>query len=201
MRSYKKLNPSPGRLGPPFIEKRGCHSGTQEVERVQCCEVILRITCQGAFNVSCLGVLALSGTGEKPVSSVAAPSCVDTRPGQRCLRCHVGRQAAEVAQWWVFTKICMLPRRCLPSWLGRQLHACGDGGLVGVGLMVALRVSSARALPGPRQGSCRGACCHPRQGACRGPLVFLGWDPAKGCRLLSAYLILNVFTKICMLPR
>ena len=29
-------------------------------------------------------------------------------------------------------------------------------------------------------------------------MVFLGWDPAKGCRLLSVYLILNVFTKICM---
>ena len=29
-------------------------------------------------------------------------------------------------------------------------------------------------------------------------MVFLGWDPAKGHRLLSAYLILNVFTKICM---
>ena len=34
-----------------------------------------------------------------------------------------------------------------------------------------------------------------------GLVVFLGWDPAKGCRLLSAYLILNVFTKICMPPR
>ena len=32
-------------------------------------------------------------------------------------------------------------------------------------------------------------------------MVFLGWDPAKGCRLLSAYLILNVFTKICISPR
>ena len=32
-------------------------------------------------------------------------------------------------------------------------------------------------------------------------MVFLGWDPAKGCRLLSAYLILIVFTKICMPPR
>ena len=32
-------------------------------------------------------------------------------------------------------------------------------------------------------------------------MVFLGWDPAKVCRLLSAYLILNVFTKICMPPR
>ena len=34
-----------------------------------------------------------------------------------------------------------------------------------------------------------------------GLVVFLGWDPAKGYRLLSAYLILNVFTKICMPPR
>ena len=31
-----------------------------------------------------------------------------------------------------------------------------------------------------------------------GLVVFLSWDPTKGCRLLSAYLILNVFTKICM---
>ena len=34
-----------------------------------------------------------------------------------------------------------------------------------------------------------------------GLVVFLGWYPAEGCRLLSAYLILNVFTKICMPPR
>ena len=32
-------------------------------------------------------------------------------------------------------------------------------------------------------------------------MVFLGWDPAKGYHLVSAYLILNVFTKICMPPR
>ena len=32
-------------------------------------------------------------------------------------------------------------------------------------------------------------------------MVFLGWDPAKGCRVLSAYLIPNVFTKICTPPR
>ena len=32
-------------------------------------------------------------------------------------------------------------------------------------------------------------------------MVFLGWDPAKCRHLLSAYLILNVFTKICMPPR
>ena len=34
-----------------------------------------------------------------------------------------------------------------------------------------------------------------------GLVVLLGWDPAKGHRLLNLYLILDVFTKICMLPR
>ena len=82
--------------------------------------------------------------------SVADPFRIDTRPGQRHPRCHVGRQAAEVALWWVSTKICMPPRRCLPSWLGQQLHANGGGGLTGVGLMVAQWVFLARALPGPR---------------------------------------------------
>ena len=42
----------------------------------------------------------------------------------------------------------MLPRRCLPSWLGRQLHANGGGDLAGVGLAVALLARLARALPG-----------------------------------------------------
>ena len=42
----------------------------------------------------------------------------------------------------------MLPRRCLPSWLGWQLHANGGGNLVGAGLAVALLASSVRALPG-----------------------------------------------------
>ena len=139
---------------------------------LQCRKLIARITGEDAFNAYCLGVLALSGTGERSVSSVAAPSCVDTRPGQRRLQCHVGRQEAEVAQWWVFTKICMPPRRCLLSWLGRQLHANDGGGLVGVGLVMVLWMSLARALPGPRQGFCRGTCCHPRQGACRGPCDF-----------------------------
>ena len=34
-----------------------------------------------------------------------------------------------------------------------------------------------------------------------GLVVLLGWDPAKGRRLLNLYLILDVFTKICMPPR
>ena len=42
----------------------------------------------------------------------------------------------------------MLPRRCLPSWLGRQLDANGGENLVGAGLAVALPVRLARALSG-----------------------------------------------------
>ena len=42
----------------------------------------------------------------------------------------------------------MLPRRCLPSWLGWQLHVNSDGDLVGAGLAVAPLTPSARALPG-----------------------------------------------------
>src|SRR4051812_27864710 len=46
------------------------------------------------------------------------------------------------------TKGCMLSCMCLPSWLGRQLHANGSGDLAGAGLMVDLLVRLARALPG-----------------------------------------------------
>ena len=42
----------------------------------------------------------------------------------------------------------MLPHRCLPSWLGWQLHANGGGNLVGAGLAMALLASLVRALPG-----------------------------------------------------
>ena len=41
----------------------------------------------------------------------------------------------------------MLPRRCLPSWLGWQLHVNGGGDLAGAGLEVALLASLVRALP------------------------------------------------------
>ncbi len=58
----------------------------------------------------------------------------------------------------------------------------GPAGVLGKGLAEAPAVIPGKALAG-------------------GLMVFLGWDPAKGCRLLSPYLILNVFTKICMLPR
>ena len=66
----------------------------------------------------------------------------------------------------------MLPRRCLPSWLGWQLHANGGRVLVDAGLAVAPLMSSARVLPWrcgrPRQGACRGSCGFPRLGSRRG---------------------------------
>ena len=70
-------------------------------------------------------------------------------------------------------------------WWWRFSQRGPDGGpadVLGKGLVGAPAVISGKALAG-------------------GLVVFLGWDPAKGCRLLSAYLILNVFTKICMPPR
>ena len=42
----------------------------------------------------------------------------------------------------------MLPRRCLPSWLGWQLHVNGGGDLVGAGLAVTLLTPLARVLLG-----------------------------------------------------
>ena len=95
-------------------------------------------------------------------------------------------------QWWVSTKIRMPPRRCLPSWLGRQLHANSSGGLTGVGLMVALRVFLARALRGPREGPCQGPdkglavapAVIPGKALAGGLVVLLGWDHAKGHHLL-----------------
>ena len=45
-------------------------------------------------------------------------------------------------------KGCMSPHRCLPSWLGRQLHANGGEDLAGSGLAVALLVRLARVLSG-----------------------------------------------------
>ena len=63
-------------------------------------ELIAGITGQSTFNARLRCPFTLSGMGATPVPSVAAPSCFDTRHGQRCMRCHVGRQAAEVARWW-----------------------------------------------------------------------------------------------------
>ena len=94
----------------------------------------------------------------------------------------------------------MLPRRCLPSWLGWQLHVNGGGSLVDVGLAVALPAFFARALPG---GPARVLPCGPARvlpyglarvlpwravvpgkGLAGGLVAFLGKDLAKDRRLL-----------------
>ena len=86
----------------------------------------------------------------------------------------------------------MLPRRCLPSWLGWQLHVNGGGSLVGVSLAVALLASLVRALPGApaRVLPCGPArvlpwrAVVPGKGLAGGLVAFLGKDPAVDRRLL-----------------
>ena len=70
----------------------------------------------------------------------------------------------------------MLPRRCLPSWLGWQLHVNGGGSLFGVGSVVAPLASLGRALPW------RGVV--PSKGLAGGLVAFLGKDLAEDRRLL-----------------
>ena len=70
-----------------------------------------------------------------------------------------------------------------------------------MGLMVACRRPRRGPCWGPGKGLAEAPAVIPGKALSGGLVVFLGWDPAKGCRLLSAYLILNVFTKICMPPR
>ena len=69
-----------------------------------------------AFNALPTCPLTLSGTVMRPIPSVAAPPCFDTRLGQRGMQRHAG----WLLRWCsgrVFTKICMPPRRCLTSWI------------------------------------------------------------------------------------
>ena len=68
----------------------------------------------------------------------------------------------------------MLPHRCLPGWLGWQLHANDGGDMAGAGLAVALLMPSARVLPGAWQGSCRGIAVIPDKGLAGGLVDFLG---------------------------
>ena len=56
--------------------------------------------------------------------------------------------------------------------------------MAGVGLAVDPQMSSARALPGPRQGSCRGVAVFPGKGLAGGLEGFLGKDIAEVRRLL-----------------
>ena len=59
--------------------------------------------------------------------------------------------------------------------------------MAGVGLAVAPRMSSARALPGPRQGSCRGVAVVPGKDLAGGLVGFLGKDLAEVRRLLILF--------------
>ena len=80
-------------------------------------------------------------------------------------------------------RVCMFPRRCLPSWLGRQLHANGGGDLAGVGLEVALRACLVRViLGGPTRVSPRHAVV-PGKDLSGGLVGFLGKNPTKDCYL------------------
>ena len=78
----------------------------------------------------------------------------------------------------------MLPRRCLPSWLGWQLHANGGGDLVGAGLAVALLASLARALPGGPARVLPWRAVVPGKDLAGGLVAFLGKDLAEDRRLL-----------------
>ena len=96
-----------------------------------------------------LGVLLLYRGRERgpsrPSPLLLASTCA--RASDACGAMLPGRQL----RWrggGASTKGCMLPRRCLPSWLGRQLHANGGGDLDGVGLAVALLARLARVLSG-----------------------------------------------------
>ena len=79
----------------------------------------------------------------------------------------------------------MLPRRCLPSWLGWQLHANGAGDLAGAGLEVALLAPLARALPDGPARALPWRAVVPGKDLAGGLVVPLGKDLAEDrCRLI-----------------
>ena len=75
-------------------------------------------------------------------------------------------------------KGCMLPRKCLPSWLGRQLRANSGGDLASMGLAVALLACLARALPGGPARVLPWRAGVPGKDLARGLVGFFGED---GC--------------------
>ena len=83
-----------------------------------------------------------------------------------------------------FTKICMPPRRCLPSWLGWQLHVNGGGDLVGAGLVAALLSPLARVLSGGPARVLPRCTVVPGKDLAGGLVAFLGKDLAEDRRLL-----------------
>ena len=161
---------------------------------LKCASLSHGITGQSALNALLRCPLALSGTGTRPVPSVAAPPCFDTHPGQRCMQCHVGRQPAEVARWQglhedlhattqVLAESVWKPRVAMqvPAQLvglaaacerGRSLGWCGSGSGPAGALGKGLAGGPARVLPWrrscPQQDACRGSYGSPRLGSRRG---------------------------------
>ena len=78
----------------------------------------------------------------------------------------------------------MLPRMCLPSWLGWQLQANGGGDLAGAGLEVALLAPLARALPGGPARASPWRAVVPGKDLAGGLVVPLGKDLAEDRCLL-----------------
>ena len=78
----------------------------------------------------------------------------------------------------------MFPHRCLPSWLGWQLHANGGGDLASAGLAVALLARLARALPGGPARVLPWRAVVPGKDLAGGLVAFLGKDLAEDRRLL-----------------
>ena len=76
--------------------------------------------------------------------------------------------------------------------MGGQL--CGNGGGVsaGEGLTAAPRMSSARALPGTRQGSCRGVVGVPVKGLAGGSRGYLRQGSCRGSSSSDSHLVLYV---------
>ena len=141
---------------------------------LQRCELIAGITGQSAFNARLRCPFTLSGTGVRPIPSVASPPCFDMRPGQRCMRCHVGRQAAEVARWWSLHEVLHVAMQ-VPAQLVGSAAACerrrrlgwrgpmsGPAGALGEGLAGWPDKGLAAAHRHPRQGPCQGSHGLPR---------------------------------------
>ena len=78
----------------------------------------------------------------------------------------------------------MLPRRCLPSWLGWQLHVNGGRSLFAASFAVAPLASLARALPGGPARVLPWRAVVPGKDLAGGLVAFLGEDLAEDRRLL-----------------
>ena len=163
-------------------------------------ELIAGITGQSAFNARLRCPFTLLGAGERSVPSVAAPPRFDTRPGQRCMRCHVGRQAAEVARWWSLHEGLHVATQ-VPAQLVGSAAACerrqrlgwrgpgsGPAGTLGEGLVGWPGKGLAR---WPDKGVSVARCC-PRQGPCRGSCVFPRQEPCRGSLPSNPHLILSI---------